>query len=309
MQRLFLLVFGVCLAVLAAAQQPQHYFLPGTDSTNANGYFVLSPAKPKALLVLLPGFGGSGQEAFFDSTIPQRCAQRGIATVSVNYGEKLLLDAPTQTLLDDVIAATLKRYRLSPDRVAIGGFSAGGTLAVRYAQVAFEQNRAVKPRAVFAGDSPLDLLHFYQNELREIEADCPASKMGKNEAEYVLPLLRRDLGGTPDTARAAYVAHSGFSPDAPEGGNARFLKTVPVRCYAEPDFEWHSRERCRNMFDSNVLDLGGLVSKLRHLGNARAELILTQNRGYRSDGTRHPHSWSIIEAEACANWLVDSLAI
>jgi hypothetical protein len=42
-------------------------------------------------------------------------------------------------------------------------------------------------------------------------------------------------------------------------------------------------------------------------GNKRAEVILTQNRGYRLDGTRHPHSWNIIDEKEFIKWTQQKL--
>lgn len=39
------------------------------------------------------------------------------------------------------------------------------------------------------------------------------------------------------------------------------------------------------------------------MGNQEAEFIQTFQTGYRRNGQRHPHSWSIIDAEECVDWM------
>jgi hypothetical protein len=38
--------------------------------------------------------------------------------------------------------------------------------------------------------------------------------------------------------------------------------------------------------------------------NKKIELIKTENKGYRNDGNRHPHSWSIVEVDDLLRWIL-----
>ncbi len=53
----------------------------------------------------------------------------------------------------------------------------------------------------------------------------------------------------------------------------------------------------------NALDQSAMINYLRRLGNKDAEFINAFGKGYRLDGTRHPHSWSIVDAANCINWI------
>ena len=55
---------------------------------------------------------------------------------------------------------------------------------------------------------------------------------------------------------------------------------------------------------AEVLFAAALVNALHLHGNEEAELILTQDKGYRPDGQRHPHSWSIVDEEEMVGWLL-----
>lgn len=35
------------------------------------------------------------------------------------------------------------------------------------------------------------------------------------------------------------------------------------------------------------------------------EYIPTENKGYRSNGERHPHSWSIVDGTDLVNWMLE----
>jgi hypothetical protein len=38
------------------------------------------------------------------------------------------------------------------------------------------------------------------------------------------------------------------------------------------------------------------------MGNERAEFMTSKQPGMRSNGTRHPHSWSIVDEVECIQW-------
>ena len=47
-----------------------------------------------------------------------------------------------------------------------------------------------------------------------------------------------------------------------------------------------------------------LINELKKLGNAKAIIITTTNRGYRKpNNVRHPHSWSIVNPPEIIKWL------
>ncbi|MEO6903887.1 MAG: hypothetical protein ABI315_12175 [Bacteroidia bacterium] len=56
--------------------------------------------------------------------------------------------------------------------------------------------------------------------------------------------------------------------------------------------------------DINGLDGSCMINELVLLGNKNAELILTENKGYRRPNpSKQPHSWSIIDDEELIQWL------
>ena len=54
----------------------------------------------------------------------------------------------------------------------------------------------------------------------------------------------------------------------------------------------------------NATDLAALVNELKIMGNPEAELITTQNKGYRQDGSRHPQTWNIVDEKELIDWFI-----
>ena len=63
----------------------------------------------------------------------------------------------------------------------------------------------------------------------------------------------------------------------------------------------------QDVYNSNLIDATALINVLRLLGNNQAELITTSGAGYRRDGSRNPHTWSIVDEEGLAQWLTGLL--
>jgi hypothetical protein len=116
--------------------------------------------------------------------------------------------------------------------------------------------------------------------------------------------LESHLGGPPANNMAAYVGYAPFTYSAGGGPNMTALLDIPVRAYTEPDVLWWMETRRKDYYDMNAIDLAAFINALNILGNDRAELITTTDKGYHPDGTRHPHSWSIVDEKELVDWFL-----
>jgi pimeloyl-ACP methyl ester carboxylesterase len=278
-------------------------------------YRVYRPSgEVRGALVLLPGYGDDSDgfeptSPSTPSTLPARLAEHGILTlVAVPVRETLYESPEALRALDSLVAQVVQQYRIPRERVAIGGFSAGGTGAVRYAQTCAQQNCRAVPRiaAVFAVDAPLDFERLHRNSVVIVQRNAPRSNIA--EASTILRTLEKSLGGTPDKVRGAYRRQSAVLASGLGGDNAQLLRSTPIRLYTEPDVHWWMEERNLDYQGMNAVDHAALINLLRVAGNARAELITTTGQGYRPDGRRHPHSWSIVDEPDLVRWLLVALA-
>lgn len=100
--------------------------------------------------------------------------------------------------LDAIVAQTFTTHRIPADRVVVGGFSAGGAAAVRYAEfcAAHRSPARVRSRGVFAVDAPLDFGRFWRGETLAVRRGAHPRFVG--EVKDVLADMRRVLGESPD---------------------------------------------------------------------------------------------------------------
>jgi pimeloyl-ACP methyl ester carboxylesterase len=282
------------------------YRTPGDSAQDA---YRIHPAgiRPIGLLVLLPGFGGDinsfAADGFTPSELPERLSPVGVTTiVAVPHAETLYMDEEALRRLDEIIAE-IREGEGIPDRVVVGGFSAGGTGAVRYAQrCAVMQCQGTKGVAgVFTVDAPLDFERLYRGEMTSLARGGPLTNT--SEARMIVEAFHRELGGSPDQEPDEYRRRSPLLASSPEGGNARLLRGIAFRAYTEPDVHWWIENRNIDYGMMNSVDAAAVVNLLRIAGNARAELITTSGEGRRPDGTRHPHSWSIVDEDELSGWI------
>ena len=271
------------------------------NSTDLFYYSLVPPGKTRGVLVLLAGTWDRAEYVLSNNkTLVQLAYEQGFAVLVPSVNQRLTLNTDVLQFLNKVFAQAISTYHLPPDKFILGGFSMGGLFSLRYTELAYADGTqtAVKPLAVYSVDGPTDLENMYRAEERALE-----QSPNKTEASYALTEFRNHMGGSPETHRQTYQYYSAFSQAEKNGGNARFLQSVPVRIYNDVDVSWWLENRNSDLYDMNALDQSAMIRFLQANGNKRAEFINALGKGYRLDGTRHPHSWSIVDPVDCVNWL------
>lgn len=288
------------------AQAPEQIIVNPADSISGQ-YFVSKPAESpfRGVVVLLAGFGQLPQSIFIESKIPEAAAARGLLAVGVGMGPKLYADSAVIARIDAVLRDVKTRFAVPADRFVLGGYSAGGSIALRYAEYCLERpaDFPVAPCAVFAVDAPVDLFDLWRYFDREIARDY--SEAGMNEANTAQAIMQREHG-SPVTNPRQYAVLTPFEAGRDGAGNARHLKSIPVRVYHDVDVNWYLANRRRSLYDVNWLNSSELINRLLLLGNDRAEFVAGRT-GYRANGMRHPHSWSIVDEAEFLDWVVKAL--
>lgn len=275
--------------------------------------FILS--KPsgsiRGLIVLLPGFGQNAKTFNREIKLDTLAIKNGFLFVNLSlggnltdyYNEKSIQD------LDNIINQVYKQFGLVDQKLIVGGFSMGGTGAVKYAEYLIKKDRENKKRiaAVFCVDPPLDfekVWNFYNRVLTN-----KLNPIGINEAKIVLKIMENKLGGSPEKYSLNYKNSSPFTELDSNGGNAIYLKNLPIRFYSEPDTLWWKLNRGYQPSDLNYSSIVKMVQKLQTIGNKNVEVIETHNKGFRLNGERHPHSWSIVDENDLIKWIQTKITI
>jgi pimeloyl-ACP methyl ester carboxylesterase len=265
--------------------------------------FTLVPEQlSKGLLVVLGGFSYPTQTLSETDLLTKACASGYTVVLPYLYrADSVDRNNIFETRLESLITETIKKYNIPKGRFIIGGHSWAGHQALLYAEKANNPayKNIVKPNAVFGVDPPLDLKRLYNGSKRSISID-PAKKQN-SEASMITNWFEKQFGGPPEKKPKAYEKASSFYRDAKDGGNLRFLKTIPIRLYADPDINWHIDERNWPVEWTNLADVTAAIVQLKLLGNKNAEFVNCLGKGYQ-DGKRHPHGFSMVDSDEFIRW-------
>ena len=259
---------------------------------------------PEALLVLFDGGAGKASKIIPETSLPDSAVGYKFKTIGIDQSNFFISDS-TYLRIRTIIKYVMKKEGIKQN-LFVGGFSLGGFTSIRFSEMAVEKNdTSMIPSAIFSIDPPLDHLDFVDYCLRELKRQCPneaANKLGKAEANWILSYYEQNFGSYLQDS-TAYIKHSCFTATQSDGGHGKYLKNVPVNMIHEIDIMWLIEERCRDLSDANAVISSKFINFLIGLGNKEATITLTSDKGYRADGSRHPHSWSIAEPIPTLDWL------
>ncbi len=274
------------------------------DSKEFYYHNIIPKAPIHGVLVLMPGTQEPTQETISSNKrLIQLAYDNHIAIIVPSVNQRLVMNEEILNLLNDLFSDAINRYQLPKDKFVLGGWSMGGFFSARYAAYSFQDSSktVIKPIAVFNVDGPTDLENLYKKWNYDISNPRNANK---SEPTYAIHELEKYIGGAPEKFHDQYVYYSIYSRSETDGGTAKNLRNIPFRIYNDLDVSWWIRNRGTDLYGMNALDHSAMINFLVGSGNTKAEFINAYGKGYRLDGRRHPHSWSIVDPDECIKWML-----
>jgi len=288
------------------SQNTKTVFLSKGDSTK-NRYILVTPpdsVKIKGFMFLIPGSFEYPEDVLIQSTLPDYAARKGIMTFIPIFKTGITsfgIDDSTQNSVKEMIDYCVSAYHLKNSTFYIGGFSIGGTTAIKYAELAIQKDYPEKPKAVFAIDPPLDFERYYNSAERNLRLMKGIYQNPENI--YMLNKIRKKMGGNPETALKNYYKLSPYSFTDTSQRAVKLLRNTPISIYTEPDIDWWLKNRAFDYTNINAIDGAAMINELHLLGNFDSRFIATANKGFRMPNKmKHPHSWSILNPQDLFSW-------
>lgn len=305
MQKNFVLFLTFFTSFISYGQKRETVYLNDKDST-ANMFIAVFPENEtvKSCMVLLDAFRNSPIDVLQQTDLPKFASQNGILTIipilktgSTSFGS----DSASQQSLKEMLELVYTKYQLKAKDFFIGGFSIGGTCAIKYAELSIKNNYTIKPKAVFAIASPLDWERYYNAAKRVVRLSQP-DKVNQ-EVYYMIGRIEKEMKGTPNTALENFYDQSPYSFSDTTQNAIKYLIKTPIMLISEPDVQWWLKERGYDNSYNNITDHTAMINELQRLGNKDAILVTTTEKGYRKpENIRHPHSWSIADPRQIIKW-------
>lgn len=301
------LAFGQTLEkVPVSNEDPYYFYLNDGDSTNLFYYKIVPKEKPVGALVILPSSGETIGKMLKQITLHKMAFQNNILVVIPSYNYGTIQRTPDIDFLDDIFEEVVKEHQVSKDNFVFCGLSNGGMISFDYAiRAVRDSSTFLTPKGIIGIDPPLDLIRFYNYFQREISRNF--SPAGVGEAKWLADVYQKVFGGTPEENRQNYIDASAFTFGEKDGGNAKYLTNIGVRMYTDLDVDYLLNDRHRDLYDWNGIDIVAFVNQLKINGNQNADVFISQGKGVRLDGKKHPHSWSIMNNEETMNWILELL--
>ncbi len=290
-------------------------FYTGSHSPELFYYSIAPKGAIKAVLVLLPSTGESAANVISaNKQLVQQCYHNNVLSVvlSINYNKSLESDTAAFNFLNTVFEAVMAKYKVPKDKFVLSGLSLGGCNALQYTEMSRnpQYKTSIQPMGVVGVDPPVDETDLYNAAKEAIalyekrpDLISESIKPALAEDHFLLDYYHQLYGGSPAQVPERYIAGSVFCRTQADGGNAKYLVDVPVRLYADPDIVWNLKYKHRDYYHINAANLSALANFLMMNGSKTIEFIPAIGKGYRVDGTRHPHSWSIVEPADCIKWI------
>ena len=263
---------------------------------------IYKVSNSKATLVLFPCFPCDIENTKNEFPIIDEANNKGVSVILMNYNFKLYLKDSELQNLTKHFNSIFKNNKLSTDNVYIGGFSGGGNVTLLLSNSLIKEENSIQPKGVFIVDSPIDLLGLYKVAEKNIISNFSSESV--QEANWIIDKFNSEFGNPKDSI-SLYKKLSPYTLETNTISNVENLKKLKIRLYTEPDFDWWLKNRKNQKDEINSYFIEQLYNDLKIKGFQKIELINTKNKGYRADGTRHPHSWAIVDKENLLNWVLE----
>jgi hypothetical protein len=266
-------------------------------------YELVSPNVQNGLLILFPCFPCNAENTKTEFNILEIAVKNNISVLLMNFNQHLWLSEDEKKELESIIIDAITENNINAKNTFIGGFSSGGNVSLLLSDYFKSTGSSIQPKGIFIADSPIDLLGLYENAKKSIEKNF--SETAIQEANWIVDFFDSEFGKG-DTSLIRYENKSPYLSKTHATKNLSNLKGIKIRLYSEPDTLWWKENRQAEYEDMNAYYIEQLAADLNKLyGEDSIVYIKTENKGFRANGDRHPHSWSIIDEMDLINWMAN----
>ncbi len=301
--------------IIEEYQPPEGYLRIGPEPERMipmleKGFTLILPDSEVKGVVVVPGSRRFDARKLInkEGTLENVAVKKDFAIITILSGNPLDF-----YFNNDIMKEVAKRLQsilignnLREKPVYFTGLSLAGTRCLKLA-IFLQRNKPtywVQPSAVAIVDAPLDMVRFWDAENRAVINNFYPD--ASDEGRWVTYLLKENLG-TPQENFNNYVDYSPIVYTEADGGNAKYLRNVPVRAYHEPDINWWIEKRRKDYYSMNSIDLAALINQLKLLHNDESELITTCQDRKEFDEGSSPHtdiSLSGIDYSELLDWFL-----
>jgi len=276
---------------------------PKSEIIKTSEFKLIKVENQKGLLILFPCFPCDAENTLSEFKIEEISVKNGFSVLAMNLNQHLYLNQKEKQELAEQLTNIVLEQNLSKKNIFIGGFSSGGNVSLLISDYLVKNESQILPKGVFIVDSPIDFIGLYKTAEKNLKLNF--SELSVQESTWIKNMFDKEFGN-PTNGIINYEQNSPYTFETQNIDNLKGLEKLKIRFYTEPDKKWWSENRKNDFEDLNAFYIQKLSEKLKtEFGKNNIELINTENRGYRVNGERHPHSWSIVNEKDLISWMLE----
>ncbi|TXD80740.1 hypothetical protein ESY86_20075 [Subsaximicrobium wynnwilliamsii] len=301
MQKYIIILALITMSCKGQNEKPKSTEKSTPEIIKTSEFELIKPENQKGLLILFPCFPCDADNTLNEFKISEISVKNGFSVLAMNLNELLFLKPKEKQKLAEQLTKIVSEYDLPKKNIFVGGFSSGGNVSLTICDYLVKTKSQIQPKGVFIVDSPVDLLGLYRTAEKNLKLNFSESSVA--ESKWIKEMLDSEFGN-PENGIANYELKSPFTLETQNIENLKGLEKLKIRFYTEPDLKWWKEHAKNDYKDLNAFYIQKLSEQLKtEFGKNNVELIKTENRGYRKNGERHPHSWSIVNEKDLVNWM------
>jgi len=264
-------------------------------------YEVIKATNQKSLLILFSGGGSTSKDTKQEFKITKPALENGISLLLMDFNRHLWIEKEDCINITNQIETAISKHHLNTNNVYIGGISIGGNVSLTLTEYLLETKNRINPKGVFVVDSPIDLYALYQSSQKDIKRkDFSEERLA--EPNEIIHYFESKFGGK-DSLLMNIQEVASYTFKTKNRKNISQIKNINSRIYIEPDTLWYKEVRQTDFESTNAYALQRMHQNLIENNWDSMKLIVTKNKGYRLNGERNPHSWSIVNVEELIKWI------
>ena len=253
----------------------------------------------KKILILFPGGASTSKEIKEEFDILPIATDNNISVLLMNFNRHLWIDENQTKGLAKKLDSIFIENKIEKNDVFFGGISIGGNVVLTLTNYLKQNKYSIKPKGVFIVDSPIDLYALYESSIKDVK-NTKLTEERLEEPKMIISYFERKFGV--DSLLNNIQKVSPFTMET-DWNNVPNLKAIKLRFYIEPDSLWWMENRQTDFESTNAYAIQQISNHLGKEGWNQIELIETKDKGFKSNGKKHPHSWSIVNPEELLNWI------
>ncbi|MDO6759613.1 alpha/beta hydrolase fold domain-containing protein [Tamlana sp. 2_MG-2023] len=303
MQKFIIILAFITISCKGQTEKTTSNEKSSSEIITTSEFKLIKAEHQKGLLILFPCFPCDAENTLNEFKISDISVKNGFSVLAMNLNELLYLKPKEKQELAEQLTKIISEYNLPKKNIFVGGFSSGGNVSLTICDYLVKNKSQIQPKGVFVVDSPVDLLGLYKTAEKNLKLNF--SEPSVAESKWIKEMLDNEFGN-PENGITNYELNSPYTLESQNIENLKGLEKLKIRFYIEPDLKWWNEHAKNDYKDLNAFYIQKLSEQFKaEFGENNIELIKTENRGYRANGERHPHSWSIVNEKDLVNWLTE----